>query len=114
MVRKDDHTDVIPVRRPDDGALDAEAPDDAKTSPPSPPEAAGEDTPSSPAVEHPCPHCGAELIDHDAPEGTPKHNAWHCDACGGCWIHRGSAWFLRPGHTAPAGWEGGTLSGGEP
>ena len=109
MVQKDENTDVIPVGKPTplgrDGALDAEEP---TTSPASPlPQAAGESPPPSPAVEHPCPHCGAELVDHDAPEGTPKHNAWHCDACGGCWVHRGSAWYSRPGHSPPHGWEGG-------
>jgi predicted RNA-binding Zn-ribbon protein involved in translation (DUF1610 family) len=57
------------------------------------------------AVEHPCPHCGAEMVKH--PDGGLKDGAWHCDACGGCWVHRGSAWFLREGHPPPDGWEGG-------
>lgn len=56
---------------------------------------------------HACPHCGAPMIDHGVSEG-PKANAWHCNACGGCWVHRGSAWFLREGHPAPAGWGAAT------
>jgi predicted RNA-binding Zn-ribbon protein involved in translation (DUF1610 family) len=62
--------------------------------------------PEASGAEHPCPHCGADMVQHDAPPGMPKHAAWHCDACGGCWVHRGSAWFAREGHPAPAGWTG--------
>ena len=110
MVRKDEHTDVIPAEKPTPlGRAAEERDDDPTTSPASPPPAAA-DTATSAAAgpEHPCPHCGAEMIDHDAPEGTPKHNAWHCNACGGCFVHRGSAWFLLEGHVAPAGWTGNT------
>lgn len=49
-----------------------------------------------------CPHCRSQMEQH----GESKGNAWHCNACGGCWVHRGSAWFSREGHTAPAGWSG--------
>lgn len=119
MQRKDDHTEVIPVRRPADdaprrlGEEPAARPETARSPEPagasSPPVADEASPPPSAAeAEHPCPHCGAEMIDHDAPEGTPKHNAWHCNACGGCFVHRGSAWYLRAGHVAPAGWTGNT------
>lgn len=56
-------------------------------------------------VEPVCPHCGGPLLRHD-PEGG-KPGAWHCDRCGGCWVHRGSAWFNREGHTPPGAWSGG-------
>lgn len=55
----------------------------------------------------PCPHCGGPTIPHDAPPGAPKHAARHCDACGGCWVHRGDAWVTREGHPPPTGWAGG-------
>lgn len=50
-----------------------------------------------------CPHCGAPLIDHKTDTG-PKAGAWHCNQCGGCFVHRGSAWYVREGHGAPTGW----------
>ena len=53
-----------------------------------------------------CPHCHARMTAHDSPPGTPKHGAWHCDACGSCWVKDESGWRLRDGHPAPAGWGG--------
>jgi hypothetical protein len=77
--------DDDPPVRASDGVLDAVASDEP--------------------LARPCPHCGGPLVKHDSPPDSPKHGAWHCDACGGCWVHRGSAWFLRDGHPAPAGWD---------
>lgn len=56
------------------------------------------------AAEHPCPNCDGEMVQHTGE--SPKKGAWHCNACGGCWVHRGSAWYSREGHPPPAGWDG--------
>lgn len=44
-------------------------------------DAAPDQTPRDPA----CPHCGGELVAHEATEG-PKHGAVHCSTCGCCLI----------------------------
>ena len=45
-----------------------------------------------------CPHCGAQLIDHEVTTG-PKAGAWHCNSCGCCFVRDAiGAWVLRPGH----------------
>lgn len=103
------NTDVIPVRRP------------APSTPPHPDEKSepmldfpdvdsaiahlqsDDDEPAAGKATPACPHCGAPMIDHGVDEG-PKANAWHCNACGGCWVHRGNAWFSRDGHSPPVGW----------
>ena len=46
-----------------------------------------------------CPNCRGELIKHEG-DNPFKVGAWHCDSCGGCFVRHGSAWQLRPGHTA--------------
>ena len=94
----EERTSIIPLGRTEP----VEPPDRSE-----PPPAADDSPPASAAgTEHRCPHCGAEMVQHDAPPDSPKHNAWHCDACGGCWVHRGSAWFLRADHPPPDGWAG--------
>lgn len=53
--------------------------------PPAAYDAADERAPTTGYGRSDCPHCGGELVPHEATEG-PKAGAEHCNGCGCCLI----------------------------